>query len=222
MSKLYVDSVMKHYGHRKILSDIYLECSQGEIIGLLGRNGSGKSTLLEIIFGSKNADGKFIKVGTQIIKNVRNSSRLIKYLPQESFLPNHLTVSKIISQFSDKQNAESIKENEFIEPILGKKCNELSGGEKRLLEIHLIVYSNAKYVLIDEPFNGIAPIYKDVIKGLIREQSKNKGFIITDHDYRNILDVSTRIALLHDGGIKNIDRTEELWRWGYIPASSVL
>src|SRR5690606_39123274 len=109
-----------------------------------------------------------------------------------------------ITQFSDKENAELIKGNEFIEPILGKKCNELSDGEKRLLEIYLIVCSNAKYVLIDEPFNGIAPIYKDVIKGLIREQSKNKGFIITDHDYRNILDVSTRIALLHDGGIKNI------------------
>ncbi len=222
MSKLYVDSVMKHYGHRKILSDIYLECSQGDIIGLLGRNGSGKSTLLEIIFGSKNADSKFIKVGTQIIKNVYISSQLIKYLPQDSFLPNHLTVSKIISQFSDKQNAEIIKGNKFIEPILGKKCNELSGGEKRLLEIYLIVCSNAKYVLIDEPFNGIDPIYKEVIKALIKEQSKDKGFIITDHDYRNILDVSTRIALLHEGGIKNINQTEELCHWGYIPTSSSL
>lgn len=73
-------------------------------------------------------------MGDQIIKNVYNSSHLIKYLPQDSFRPNHLTVSKIITQFSDKQNAELIKGNKFIEPILGKKCNELSGGEKRLLE----------------------------------------------------------------------------------------
>jgi ABC-type lipopolysaccharide export system ATPase subunit len=71
--------------------------------------------------------------------------------------------------------------------------------------------------LIDEPFNGIAPIYKEVIKEMIREQSKNKGFIITDHDYRNILDLSTRIVLIHDGGTKEIKNKEELEFWGYIP-----
>lgn len=219
MSKLYIDSVMKNYGHRNLLSDIYLECEEGEIIGLLGKNGSGKSTLLEIIFGSKSADGKYIKVGDKIMYNVLSSHNLITYLPQDSFLPNHLKVSTIISHFCDPQNAALIKENQFIAPILDKKCNMLSGGEKRLLEIHLIVCSNAKYVLIDEPFNGIAPIYKEVIKNLIREHAKNKGFIVTDHDYRNILDVSTRIVLLHEGAIKNIKENGDLLRWGYVPSS---
>ena len=101
--------------------------------------------------------------------------------------------------------------------MLGKKSNQLSGGEKRLLEIFLIIHSNAKYVLIDEPFNGIAPIYKEVIKNLIKEQSKNKGFIITDHDYWNILDLSTRIILMHDGGTKEIKSKDELEYLGYIP-----
>lgn len=220
MSKLHVDSVIKNYGHRKILSDIYLECYQGEVIGLLGRNGSGKSTLLEIIFGSKDAESKFVKVGDQIIGNVCDGSRFIKYLPQNSFLPNQLTAARIISEFSDEINARLIAETPSIKPMLSKKCSQLSGGEKRLLEIYLIVCSNAKYVLIDEPFNGIAPIYKEVIKDLIKQQSDNKGFIITDHDYRNILDVSTRIILLHEGNIKNINQIDELERWGYIPTSS--
>jgi len=83
--------------------------------------------------------------------------------------------------------------------------------------IFLIIYSRAKYVLIDEPFNGIAPVYKDEIKRLIKEQSKDKGFIITDHDYRNILDVSSRLLVLHDGAIHEIQNKKELSYWGYLP-----
>lgn len=101
--------------------------------------------------------------------------------------------------------------------MLDKKSKQLSGGEKRLLEILLIVYANSIYTLIDEPFNGVAPIYKEEIKKLIKEQSCNKGFIITDHDYRNIFDVATRIVIMYDGGIKEIKSKDELKYWGYIP-----
>jgi ABC-type sugar transport system ATPase subunit len=140
---------------------------------------------------------------------------LSKY--QDNFIPNHVKITTIISLFCDKENGSLIKSNEWIKPMLGKKSNQLSGGEKRLLEILLIIHSNAKYILIDEPFNGIAPIYKEDIKNLIKEQSKNKGFIITDHDYWNILDLSTRIILMHDGGTKEIKSTDELEYWGYVP-----
>ena len=212
-----VDSVMKAFGTKQVLTDVFLTCDQGEIIGLLGRNGSGKSTLLKIIFGSLAADQKFVKIGDKIINGIFDNRNLIKYLPQDNFIPNHIKITTIISLFCDKENGSLIKSNEWIKPMLGKKSNQLSGGEKRLLEIFLIIHSNAKYVLIDEPFNGIAPIYKEVIKNLIKEQSKNKGFIITDHDYWNILDLSTRIILMHDGGTKEIKSTDELEYWGYVP-----
>lgn len=217
MDSLHVDSVRKSYGQKQLLTDIYLNCEQGEIIGLLGRNGCGKSTLLEIIFGSKSADEKFVKIGDKIIDKLSYNHNLIKYLPQNSFLPNHLKVDKIISVFNNNKNEATIKEHSLIKPMLNKKCYELSGGEKRLLEIYLIIYSDAKYVLIDEPFNGVAPIYKETIKALIRDQSKNKGFIITDHDYRNILNLATKVILLHDGGTKKITGKEELKYWRYNP-----
>lgn len=217
MCKMHVDSVIKSFGTRQVLTDIFLSCSQGEILGLLGRNGAGKSTLLKIIFGSLFADRKFVKIGNKIINGVFDNRNLVKYLPQNHFLPNHIKVITIIALFCDKENASRIKDNDLIKPMLGKKAHQLSGGEKRLLEILLIIHSNAKYILIDEPFNGIAPIYKEDIKNLIREQSKNKGFIITDHDYRNILDVATRIVLIHDGGTKQIKNEDELKHWGYIP-----
>ena len=71
--------------------------------------------------------------------------------------------------------------------------------------------------LLDEPFNGITPVYKEEIKELIQEQSKNKGFIITDHDYRNILDIATKVIMIYDGGTKQIKDKSELVQWGYVP-----
>jgi ABC-type multidrug transport system ATPase subunit len=217
MSNLHVDSVIKSFGTKQVLTDVYLSCKRGEIIGLLGRNGSGKSTLLKIIFGSLQAERKFIKVGDKIINGLFDNRNLVSYLPQDHFLPNHIRVSTLISLLCDRENALLIKDNELISGMLDKKCKQLSGGENRLLEIMLIIHSNARYILIDEPFNGVAPIYKDIIKHMIREQSKSKGFIITDHDYRNILDISTRIILMDDGATKAIAKTDDLIRWGYIP-----
>ena len=217
MSKLHVDSIIKTFGTKQVLTDIFLACEKGEIIGLLGKNGSGKSTLLKIIFGAINSDRKFVRIDNKVISNLFENRNLVNYLPQDNFLPNHLNIRKIVSTFCDRENTEKILSNSHIKQLLNKKSKELSGGEKRLVEILLIIYSNAKFVLIDEPFNGVAPVYKDEIKSLIRKESKNKGFIITDHDYRNIIDLSTRIVLLHDGGTRIIKQTKELEYWGYVP-----
>ena len=217
MSMLHVDSVIKSFGNKQVLTDIYISCKPGDIVGLLGRNGSGKSTLLKIIFGSLPADSKFVKIDNRIANGLSDLSNLIKYLPQDNFLPNHIKIKKIISLFCDKENAEILKEHIHIKPLLDKRSKQLSGGEKRLVEIFLIVFSNAKYILIDEPFNGLAPVYKEDIKDMIREQSKHKGFIITDHDYRNITDIATKTILIHDGGTKLIKDKDDLKYWGYIP-----
>ena len=217
MSKMYVDSIIKSYGHKQILTDVFLECNKGEIVGLLGRNGTGKSTLLKIIFGSLGVDRKFVKVGNKLINSLSDSRNLIKYLPQDNFLPDHVKVSTLIYLFCDKQNAAVISKNHLINPIINKKSKQLSGGEKRILEIFLMAFSNADYILIDEPFNGIAPVYKDEIKKIVKEQSKTKGFIITDHDYRNIMDISTRTVVIHDGGTKEIKDINELKDLGYLP-----
>jgi len=215
-SGLHIDSVRKSFGENQVLTDVFLSCKKGEIVGLLGRNGSGKSTLLKIIFGSLNAENKFVRHEMEVISNLAGNKNRIKYLPQDNFLPSHVKVSTTISLFCDKENANIISSNELIQPLLHKKCRHLSGGEQRLLEIFLIVHSNANYILIDEPFNGIAPLYKENIKSLIKKHAENKGFIITDHDYRNILDIATKTILIHDGGTKEIKHKDELKYWGYL------
>ncbi|HEY9114253.1 MAG TPA: ATP-binding cassette domain-containing protein, partial [Bacteroidales bacterium] len=128
MNELHVDSVIKSFGTKQVLTDIFLSCSKGEIVGILGRNGSGKSTLLKIIFGSLKADTKFVKVGNKIINGVNGGRYLINYLPQDSFLPNHLQLKTIISLFCDAKNALLISENPMIKPFLKRKSKELSGG----------------------------------------------------------------------------------------------
>jgi ABC-type multidrug transport system ATPase subunit len=217
MSNLHVDSIIKSFNTKQVLTDVFISCQKGEIIGLLGRNGTGKSTLLQIIFGSLPADTKFVKVGDNIIHGLSDHRGLIKYLPQNNFLPNHVKVKTIVELFCDEKNAGLIENHVLIRSMLNKKSKQLSGGERRLLEILLIIFSDSTYTLMDEPFNGIAPVYKEDIKELIRKKSNDKGFIITDHDYRNILDIATRVVMIHDGGIKEIKSKEELISWGYIP-----
>ncbi len=217
MDNLHVDSVFKSYGNNQILTDIFLSAEKGEIIGLLGRNGSGKSTLLKVVFGSIFADRKFVKIGDKKINNLAESLTKISYLPQEHYLPNHIKIKTIIDLMCDDKHKDIILNHELIKPHIDKKSKQLSVGEKRFLEIMLCVFSDSYFSLIDEPFNGLAPKYKEDVETIIKSQSIGKGFIITDHDYRNIIDIATRIIVLYDGGIKEIKKADDLIKWGYIP-----
>lgn len=217
MSKLHIDSVTKSFDGKQVLTDICLSCEKGEIVGLLGRNGTGKSTLLKIIFGTVAAENRFMKIGNEVITESLFRSQPIKYLPENSFLPKHLKIKTIIDLFNNQVNAKRIKAQKNIQKMLYKKPREISSGQCRFLEVLLVCNLESKMTLLDEPFNGIAPVYEEDIKKLIQEQSKNKGFIITDHDYRNILDIATKVIMIYDGGTKQIKDKSELVQWGYIP-----
>ncbi len=221
MNHLHVDSVAKSFGLNQVLTDIFISCSKGEIIGLLGRNGAGKSTLLKIIFGSMSADYKFVQIGAKRMLGISDNRKLINFLPQHHFLPSHLKIGQIISIFCSKSNAAVLTGNVHILPYLQKRPDQLSGGERRMVEILLVIHSDASFVLMDEPFNGVEPIHKEELKMLIKEHSGTKGFILTDHDYRNILDISTRTILMRDGGLEEIKNRDELKFWNYIPDDSI-
>ena len=199
-----------------VLSDIYLSCKPGEIVGLLGRNGSGKSTLLKIIFGSVVAENRFVKIDSKRVTKPFENFNKVRYLPQDSYLPKDISIDRIIKLFGNNLDVIRMRNDHYISGHLQKTPRQLSGGEKRIVEILLMVYSNSRYILLDEPFNGVAPKNIEDIKSRIREQSKTKGIILTDHDYRNIVDVSTRTLLLFDGGIKEVNNLDELKHWGYV------
>jgi len=205
MSKLHIDSVTKSYNKKIILSDVYISCKTGEVKDLIGRNGSGKSTLLKIVFGAEKAESKFVRIGNKIIKNIADGRHLINYLPQDNFLPNNIKIKTLINLFLDKINRKTVFENEYVKPLLNKQNQDLSGGEKRIVEILLIIHSNAKFVLLDEPFNGLSPIAREYIGNYIKTTKPSKGYIITDHDYENVISVADSLVFLQNGFLKEIN-----------------
>jgi ABC-type multidrug transport system ATPase subunit len=216
MIGLHVDSVRKEFGEKRILNDVFISCKEGEIIGLLGRNGSGKSSLLKIIFGSVTADYKFVSVDDKKTKGLFSTRNVIHYLPQDSCLPGHVKIKTLISCFCNTVDANRMMGSDFIRPLLSKKVKQLSTGERRIVEIYMLLYSTAKFLLLDEPFNGIAPLHVQVIKDLIREIGKDKGIIITGQDYRNVIDLSARIILMRAGNTRAIKEISELVEFGYL------
>ncbi len=217
MSKLHIDSLTKSFNGKTILKDIYLGCETGKIAGILGRNGSGKSTLLKIIFGTMKGDHQYIRVDDKILQNQWDRKNKIAYLPQNFFLPKDIKIKNLIPIFCDKQNSEKLTESDLIKPLLNETSRNLSGGGKKVVEALLIIFSESKFILLDEPFNGLSPKMTHEIQQLIREQSKEKGIIISDHRYQEVLDISDEIYLLSDSHLKSIKDLKELQRYNYLP-----
>jgi lipopolysaccharide export system ATP-binding protein len=213
---LEVDSVIKSYKGIHVLSDVYMKCETGDILGLLGRNGSGKSTLLKIIFGILDAENRFIRIDGKPHHQPYKTINEICYLPQHDFLPKYLSAEKAIGLYLDKNKVGSFFEDQLISDLKKAKVADLSGGELRYLEIKMLLFTDCKFVLLDEPFNGISPILKESIKEIISQQSHSKGIILTDHDYRNVLDIANRYCMLYDGSIKEVHDRNDLIKWGYL------
>lgn len=220
MSRLHVDSLTKSYDNKVVLSDVYLSCKKGEIKGLLGRNGSGKSTFLKIVFGIEKADSKFVRIGNNIIRNTADGRNLVNYLPQDNFLPNNVKIKTLITLFLPKESRDILLNNEHIKPLLSKRNQDLSGGERRIIEILLIINSNAQFILLDEPFNGVSPVVRDYIMEYIKEKKPSKGYIITDHDYENVINLADQIVFLSNGFLREINDKSDLVELGYISKAS--
>lgn len=215
MHKLQVDSVQLSYGDRKILQDIYLDCKTGEIIGLLGRNGSGKSSLLRIIFGTLATDHKYINLDEKVIAKGYHQNR-IAYLPQHNFLPIGIRISSLAKMMVTSKYWNQFSNLDIYKNHQHKKTSQLSGGELRQFEMLMILYGKADFILLDEPFTHVTPVQADYFKELIKAVAKDKGIIITDHQYENVIDVSHRIILLDNGSTKHIKHVDELVTYHYI------
>lgn len=221
MSNLHVDSIAKSFNGKVVLSDVFISCQKGEIKGLIGRNGSGKTTLLKIIFGAEKSDYKFIRIGDRVINGIPFGRNLISYLPQDNFLPNNISIKRLINLFLQKENREILLKNPYVQPLLKKVNQDLSGGERRIIEILLLINSNAEYLLLDEPFNGVSPIVRDYIVECIKEIKSSKGIIITDHDHERIINLADSILYLQGGHLKEIKDKNELVELGYFPGTTL-
>ena len=215
MRTLKVDSVQLEFNNRRILRDVNLTCKQGEVVGLLGRNGSGKSSLLKIIFGTLTPSYKYISIDDVYVQKGYHQNR-IAYLPQHNYLPRGIKVSSLAKTLIDETRWDEFSNLTIYKDHQHKKTEQLSGGELRQLEMLMILYNKADFMLLDEPFTHVTPIQADYFKEIIKSVSQTKGIIVTDHQYNNVLDVADRIILLHDGCTKPINHIDELVTYRYL------
>jgi ABC-type multidrug transport system ATPase subunit len=219
MHRLLAEEVSIMIGGRSILSNCFFALETGETAGLFGRNGSGKTTFLRILYGTQPLGRSNVRVdGVYIPKKDRLS--IISMLPQRGFVPDRITVKRAISLFfPDEQHRELIMSDRYVMPYLAKTVGRLSGGEKRYLEVALILNHAAPFVFLDEPFAGMSPLACERIQEQIQNVKKEKGVLITDHVYRSVIETCDRLLYMANGAIITVADPDELRMLGYLPRS---
>lgn len=193
---LKVDSLNYRIGEKHILRDIYLSAKTGDILSIRGRNGAGKSTLLNILFGTIKADYIYISIDDKVVTNRQQLNKYICYKPQFNFFPKHLKVKDVLM-------AKEIKDIP-LHNYLNIKIDELSTGEQQLIQTLYVLNLPQPICLLDEPFSGISPILQEFITNTIKEKSKSKIIILTDHHTDLINAIATQIVELDNGYFKRI------------------
>ena len=211
--KLEADSIQLQFGDRKILSNIYLKCETGKITGLLGRNGQGKSCLLKIIYGTLRCE-KSVRIDNLSQSEAFKRTDLLLYLPQFNFIPKSLSIKRVFQDFGLDFIAfvESFPE---FKSKYKSSIGSLSGGGHRLVELYVIVKSKSLFAMLDEPFTHLSPLQIEKVKGLLLEEKTNKGLLITDHMYTQVLDICDNLYLLADGETQLTKSAADIERLGY-------
>ena len=215
MNLLSAINLQKSYSGRRIIKNVSIEVSQGQIVGLLGPNGAGKTTCFYMIVGLVKLDSGQVKINDHDASAmpIHERARLgIGYLPQEASIFRGLTVEDNIlailetrPDLDEKKRLAQLKKllSEFrIEKIKDNIGQSLSGGERRRVEIARALASEPNFILLDEPFAGVDPISVNDIKDTIRQlKSRGIGILITDHNVRDTLDICESAYIIGEGKV---------------------
>lgn len=213
--KLQIDSVNHHFGRRRVLTGAWLKAQNGRVLGLLGRNGCGKSTLLQILLGTLKPDVGLVQLNGIAVRRLYQEPQAVAYLPQASFLPRRWRVEQALRRFAGKEG-QALRADVRLAPLLRTRVADLSGGERRYLELCLVLALPRAFYLLDEPFSELEPLYKQAAGERIRAVSRTAGVIVTDHDYAQIVAVSDEVVLMHQGQIQRVESLAEL-QGRYLP-----
>ena len=211
---LEVDSILLSFKNKRILQDIYLKTETGKITGLLGRNGSGKSCLMKIIYGELALENKSIRINGQSFRSNYRSPKQMNYLPQFQFSPNSILVKRLFKDF-EIDFSTFIQLFPSFEKFYTTPLKNLSGGERRIVEIYAILMTKSDFCMLDEPFSQVMPLHIEGIKRLILQQKECKGIIITDHLYEHIIDICDSLYVLKDGKTHLVKQIQDIEDLGY-------
>lgn len=215
---LEIKGVKKSYGNKIILRGISFTCKPGEVVGIFGRNGSGKSSLFKIVHGTLKADAVAIYLNGQAVRPKEViPSKSIAYLPQDTFLPKNLKVRNLIPLFyPDGDDQDKIFYAKGVSGFENRSIGKLSLGQLRYLELLLIGNLQHPYLMLDEPFSMIEPLYKEIIKEFLTDLKKKKGIMVTDHYYHDVLEVSNKNFVIKEGNKIDVNHKEDLVNHNYL------
>jgi lipopolysaccharide export system ATP-binding protein len=211
---LTTQKLVKTYHGRRVVDGVSVSVSAGEIVGLLGPNGAGKTTTFNMVVGVVKPDGGAVLFQKRKITNLPMHKRArlgIGYLTQEPSVFRKLTVEENIlailetCKMTDDERAVRLKyslDELDLTPLAQSKAYQLSGGEKRRLEITRALVTSPKLMLLDEPFSGIDPITVYEVQKIVRRlQERGLGILITDHNVRETLKLIDRGYIIHKGQV---------------------
>lgn len=221
---LQVEHLSKYYGRKHVVKNVSFSMTSGDITGLLGPNGAGKTTSFYMIVGFIKSNGGRILINGENIASLpmyRRSRLGIAYLPQEPSIFRKLSVEDNIrlvlesqsgmTKKDRKEKLESLIEGFGIQKVRKQYGYTLSGGERRRTEIARALATGPKFLLLDEPFAGIDPKAVYEIKQIIRKLSDDGiGILLTDHNVRDTLEITTKAHIISDGEILVSGTREEL------------
>lgn len=224
MAELKAEHLSKFYGKKHVVKDVTFSMNSGDITGLLGPNGAGKTTSFYMIVGFIKANGGAVIVDGHDITNMpmhKRSKMGLAYLPQEASIFRKLSVENNIRLVLETQkNLSKAEKEEMLEKLIDdfgiQKVRKqygytLSGGERRRTEIARSLATSPKFLLLDEPFAGIDPKAVHEIKQIIRRLADSGiGILLTDHNVRDTLEITTRAHIISEGEILVSGTKEEL------------
>jgi len=208
----------------KIIKGVSLEINSGEVVGLFGPNGAGKTTTFYLICGLVSPDAGKVLLADEDITNLplhKKAQKGIGYLAQEASIFRDLSVEDnlyLASELCYGKNSlegekivEDLLEKFNVENIRKRKGINLSGGERRRVEIARSLVPKPKFLFLDEPFAGVDPVNVNDIKELVRVLKKeNIGVLITDHNVKETLDICDRAYVLKDGNMLSHGTPQEI------------
>ncbi len=216
-------NIIKEYRNRRVVDNVNIEVSQGEIVGLLGPNGAGKTTCFYMMVGLIKSDSGSILLNDKNISNNAMFERAklgIGYLAQEASVFRKLSVEDNIkavleigslSKTDQNNKLEELIEEFSLQKVRKNRGDLLSGGERRRTEIARALATNPKFLLLDEPFAGVDPIAVEEIQKIIYQlKNKNIGVLITDHNVQETLAITDRTYLMFEGTILKDGKPEDL------------
>ena len=221
--KLWTKDLVKKYHQREVVKKVSVEVSQGEIIGLLGPNGAGKTTTFYMMTGLvKPYSGQVFLDDMEItqLPMYKRAKLGIGYLSQEASVFRQMSVEnnlKAVMEFTSmtkeeqKDRLESLLEEFGLTRIRKNLGIQLSGGERRRVEIARSLAVRPKFILLDEPFAGVDPIAVEDIQNIVSQlKTKNIGILITDHNVHETLSITDRSYLLFEGSVMKYGSSEDL------------